>query len=92
MFIVQVLIAILIGYVVGILYMYPKLKKKEHECLNKKQMINNRDMLIEEQENKINLLKIKTKIYEQIKEVYRTEPKIINRHDKVKELIEKDND
>ena len=92
MFIVRVLIAILIGYLIACMYIYPKLKKKDRECLNKKQMIKNRDMLIEEQQNRINLLKIRTKIYDQIKQIYRTEPKLINRHDKVKELIEKDND
>lgn len=92
MLIIQILCALLVGYIIGYLRVYQKLRKKERECLNKKQMIENRDKLIEEQQNKINKIKIRIKTYEQIKEVYRTEPKLVNRHDKVKELIEKDND
>ena len=85
MFIIQILIAILIGYAVGIWHMYPKLKRKERECSNKRRMIEERDRLIQKQKDDL-------KIYKQIKQIYRTEPKLINRHDKVKELIEKDND
>ena len=92
MLIVQILSALLVGYMAGYLHEYQKLRKKERECLNKKQMIENRDKLIEEQQNKINKIKIGIKTYEQIKEVYRTERKIVDRDDKVKELIEKDND
>ena len=85
------LIGCLIGYLIGYLQERRMVNKKERECLNKKQMIENRDKLIEEQQNKINKIKVKIKTYEQIKEVYRTERKIVDRDDKVKELIANDN-
>ena len=91
MFIVKILITFLIGYLIGYLQERRMVNKKEREWLNKKQMIENRDKLIEEQQDKINKIKVKIKTYEQIKEVYRTERKIVDRDDKVKELIANDN-
>ena len=91
MFIVQILVATLVGYIIGFSQEHLERKKKERECLNKKQMIENRDILIDEQQKKIIKLKIETKIYEQIKEIFKTEKSLINRHDKTKELIDKDN-
>ena len=90
MFIIQILIILLIGYTVGYLRIYNLFRKKEKECLNKKQMIENRDMLIEKQEKKIKELKNNSLKYQQIRHIYMTEKKLITRHDKVKELIEKD--
>lgn len=91
MFILKILVCFLIGYIIGYVQQKQKLRKKDRECMDKKRMIENRDKLIEEQRNKINKIKIGIKTYEKIKEVYKTETKIIDRHDKVKELIDKDN-
>lgn len=91
MFIVQILVVFLIGYIVGFWQNYSKLKRKKRKCSNKKQMIENRDELIGKQEIKIKELQHNSLIYEQIKEIYRTERKIVDRHDKIKELIDKDN-
>lgn len=90
MFVIQILIILLIGYTLGYLRIYNKFSKKEKECLNKKQMIENRDMLIGKQEEQIKELKKNSLKYEQIKHIYKTESKLITRHDKVEELIEKD--
>ena len=91
MLIIQILMAILIGYIIGFMKEYSKRKRQERECLNKKQMIENRDKLIENQERKIRELQHDSLMYKTIKEVYKSERKIIDRHDKVKELIAKDN-
>ena len=91
MFIVYFFIAILIGFIIGCLNEKTKLRKKERECLNKKQMIENRDQLIADQEQKITELQHNSLQYERIKEIYKVEEKLIDRHDKIKELIEKDN-
>lgn len=91
MFIIQILGTFLLGFLLGYLREKPKLKKKTRECSNKKQMIENRDELIGKQEIKIKELQHNSLMYEQIKEIYRTERKIIDRHDKTKELIDKDN-
>ena len=91
MYIVQILVAMLVGYLVGYLQENQRLKRKERECLNKKQMIENRDQLIENQEQKIKKLQHDSFMYEQIKQIYKTERKLVDRHDKAKELIDKDN-
>lgn len=91
MLIVQILVAILVGYIIGFCQEHSKRKKKERECLNKKQMIENRDQLIKKQEEKISKLQCNSLKYEQIKTIYKTERKIVDRDDKVKELIAKDN-
>ena len=81
MSIVQILIAILIGYIVGYFYEHQKLKRKEREILNRNQMIKNRDELI----NKLGKYKY---IYKKIKIIFETETTIISKHDKVKEIID----
>lgn len=91
MYIIKILVTFLLGLLLGRLSKEPKLKKKTRECLNKKQMIENRDKLIDRQEEKIKKLQYNSLAYEQIKEIYKTEKNLINRHDKVKELIDKDN-
>lgn len=91
MFILSTIFMFLLGYAIGFFQEHSKRNKKERECLNKKQMIENRDKLIEEQQNKINKIKKEIKTYEQIKEIYKTERKIVDRDDKVKELIANDN-
>ena len=47
MYIIKILVTFLLGLLLGRLSKEPKLKKKTRECLNKKQMIENRDKLIE---------------------------------------------
>lgn len=91
MFILSTIFMFLLGYAIGFFQEHSKRNKKERECLNKKQMIENRDKLIEGQQSKIKKLKENQKTYEQIKEIYKTERKIVDRDDKVKELIANDN-
>lgn len=75
----------------GYLNSKQKIKQKERECLNKKQMIENRDILIGNMEEKIKKLEKNNYTLEKIKTIYKQEKSIVNRHDKIKELIEKDN-
>lgn len=81
MSIIQIFIAILIGYTVGYFYEHQKSIKKEREILNKNQMIKNRDKIIDD------LQKYKY-IFRKIKCIFETETTIISKHDKVKELID----
>lgn len=87
---IKLLISLLLGYVVGYLQVNQMLKKKKRECLNKRQMIENRDILIGNLEEKIKKLEHDSFIYNQIKQIYKTEKKFVDRHDKTKELIDKD--
>ena len=80
-----------IGYLICYVFFKSKLNRKSRECLSKKQMIRNRDKVIDKQRNEIKKIKNGIRTYEQIKEVYRIEKSIVNRDDKVKELIAKDN-
>ena len=87
---IKLLIALLLGYIVGYLQVNQMLKKKKRECLNKRQMIENRDVLIGNLEGKIKKLEHDSFMYNQIKQIYKTEKKFVGRHDKTKELIDKD--
>lgn len=80
-----------IGYLACYVFLKSELNRKSRECLSKKQMIKNRDNLIEKQRNEIRKIRNGIRTYEQIKEIYRTEKSIVNRDDKVKELIAKGN-
>lgn len=84
-------IAMFIMYLLGYLNLRKKIKQKERECLNKKQMIENRDILIGDLEEKIKKLEKTNYTLEKIKAIYKQEKGIVNRHDKIKELIEKSN-
>lgn len=85
------IILIIVGFLLGYLIQDKKVKKKNRECALKTKMIENRDILIGNQESKINELRHKSLLYEQIKFIYKNEPNIISRHDKAKELIDMDN-
>lgn len=87
---IKLLIALLLGYIVGYLQVNQMLEKKKRECLNKRQMIENRDVLIGKLEGKIKRLEHDSLMYNSIKQIYKTEKKFVDRHDKTKELIDKD--
>ena len=85
--IIQILVALLAGYLVGYLIENQKLSHAKEECSRLKRILSRKNYLIE----KLYKNQQENENYKRIKEIYRTEKKIVDRDDKVKELIANDN-
>lgn len=85
--IVQILVGLLAGYLAGYLIENQKLRQEKEKNTRLKRTIKRKDYLIE----RLSKNNQENENYNKIKEIYRTEKKIVDRDDKVKELIANDN-
>ena len=85
--IVQILVALLAGYLVGYLIENQKLRQEKEKNTRLKRTSKRKDYLIE----RLSKNNQENENYNKIKEIYRKEKKIVDRDDKVKELIANDN-
>lgn len=85
--IVQILTGILAGFLVGYSIEGQKHRNAKEEIKRLRRILRRKDYTIE----KLNKNKQENENYKKIKEIYKTEKKIVDRDDKIKELIANDN-